>query len=71
VELQKVRSSAIDAIGYDDSTGTLVVRFKDGGTYEYSDVPKTRYVELMTASSLGSYFDRFIRKGGYRWRKIA
>lgn len=39
METKNVVSSNIAAIGYDQSTSTLEVRFKNGGIYHYHNVP--------------------------------
>jgi len=66
----RVESSHIQAVAYDDSTMTLGIRFKDGGDYHYDGVPERVYAGLMSARSVGGYFDRHVKRGGYRCRKI-
>ena len=58
-----VNSSAIRAVGYDGST--LTVEFHSGRIYDHPGVPHSVYVEFMNASSLGVYYNRYIR-GRYR-----
>jgi hypothetical protein len=68
MRLRPVNSSSLAAVGYDAESQVLAVKFRHGGIYEYFDVPKRAYKELMTASSLGEYFARNIR-GSYRYAK--
>lgn len=65
----QVTSSNIQSIGYDENTQTLEVEFKNGGTYQYFDVPKHEYDSLMSASSHGQYLAANI-KGKYRYSKV-
>jgi hypothetical protein len=58
-----VSSSAIRAVGYDGST--LTVEFHTGRVYDHPRVPYSVYAELMNASSLGAYYNRYIR-GRYK-----
>lgn len=58
-----VNSSAIRAVGYD--CGTLTVEFHSGRVYDHYGVPYSVFVEFMNASSLGVYYNRYIR-GHYR-----
>lgn len=58
-----VNSSAIAAIGYE--AGLLAVTFHNTGTYFHPGVPYSVYAGLMNASSMGAYYNRFIR-GRYR-----
>lgn len=65
----KVNSSNLSAVGYDSKTGILTIEFNNGGLYEYYDVPQNIYDGLMSDSSKGSFFHRFIRDS-YRTVKI-
>lgn len=57
--MHPVSSSNIASIGYEN--GNLYIRFLNGSTYEYFDVPQSVYAELMSAGSHGKYFHAFIR----------
>ena len=63
-----VRSSTLQAVGYDGLLQTLAVRFRNGSEYEYFGVPSTVYRALMAASSQGRYFSSHIRDV-YRYRR--
>lgn len=55
-----VSSSAIAAVGYDN--GVLAVLFHTSPTlYLHPGVPYALYVGLMNASSMGAYYNAFIR----------
>lgn len=54
-------SKVLKSVGYDEATGTLEVEFKNGGLYEYVDVPPEEYLALMSAPSKGTYFGERIR----------
>jgi len=60
-EMQPVESSTIREIGFDEASEKLLVRFKDGGLYTYSDVPKEVYEEMLSARSVGRYFHQNVR----------
>jgi hypothetical protein len=70
MEREHVNSSNLKSVGYDPPRQTLEIEFLNGGLYEYYNVPERIYNGLMSASSHGSYFDQFIKKGGYRFRKL-
>lgn len=74
IEVQN--SSSVAAIGWeaddegvDDpitegsplATGTLTVRFTNGRTYTFDDVPEQTFNDLRDAPSVGTYFARNIR----------
>lgn len=67
---QSVESSNLASVGYDAENEILEIEFNHGGVYQYFDVPKNVYEELMSASSHGQYFDRNIKKEGYEFQKI-
>jgi hypothetical protein len=58
-----VNSTAIAAVGYDGST--LRVEFHSGRDYDHHGVPYAVYVGLITADSVGRYYNQHIR-GKYR-----
>ncbi len=64
-----VDSSNIASVGYDDSTNTLEIEFNSGHLYQYFDVPKNIYDELLIADSVGKYFYNHI-KGIYRYARM-
>lgn len=59
--LSPVESSSIAAVGYDAAEQTLWVRFVNGATYRYRDVPPATYEDFMRAESKGRYFNSEIR----------
>ena len=70
MERKRVSSSNLSSVGYDDTNEILEIEFNNGGIYQYFDVPSSIYEALMNASSHGTYFDRNIKKAGYRFKKI-
>ncbi|MNJ56166.1 hypothetical protein D3C77_516990 [compost metagenome] len=61
MQMVQVRSSAITAVGYDASTRRMKITFKQGRTYDFCGVPPEVHQGLMSAGSLGSYYDRVIK----------
>lgn len=66
---QQVESSTISSIGYDYDEQTLEVEFKNGGVYQYFEVPENIYKELLNADSHGVYFSSHIRNE-YKFLKL-
>ena len=58
---QRVESSNLASIGYNTTNEILEIEFNHGGIYQYFDVPKNIYEELMNANSHGKYFTSNIR----------
>ena len=65
-----VSSSAITAVGYEGETNTLGVRYLDGSEYHYFGVPEDIFEGLRSASSIGSYFNQYVKKAGYSFSKV-
>jgi KTSC domain len=63
-----VDSSNIEAIGYDEASRELHVRFRTGRRYVYSEVPQETYDRFAQADSKGSFFNREI-KPNYSYRE--
>lgn len=70
MERSYVSSSNLASVGYDASLNTLEIQFKNGGIYQYFNVPESIYKGLMNASSHGSYFDAYVKKAGYSYTKV-
>ncbi len=56
-----ITSTNIKEVGYDATSNTLEILFKDGAIYRYLDVPQFVYDELLAAESAGRYFHQMIR----------
>ncbi len=69
MEMNNVESNNLRAIGYDDDEAKLEIEFLSGAAYEYYDVPRHVYDELMSAGSKGSYAATTIYEN-YRRQKI-
>lgn len=61
MDMIRVRSSAISAVGYDPETGRMQVKFKQGDTYTFCRVPQRVFDGLLAAMSKGAYYDTYIR----------
>lgn len=66
---ERIKSRNILAIGYNKESRLLEVEFKNGGIYQYFEVPQEEFEYLMSADSIGSYFYHNIRNS-YEWEKI-
>ena len=71
ISLQSVDSSCFSKVGYDASSETLVVMFRDSGKkYAYSNFPVEEWSKFISADSLGTYFNQYI-KGNYDCEKLS
>jgi hypothetical protein len=61
MEMVRVRSSAITAVGYDPASMRMRITFVQGETYDFCRVPANVHDELMRARSKGSYYNDHIR----------
>lgn len=66
--LETVESDVIHAIGYDDDVHVLEIIFNSGQIYQYRNVPREVYEELMRAESKGNYFQNNIRDEFEYWQ---
>ena len=66
---EPVSSSNLTEIGYDGSTQTMEVCFKNGRIYQYFDVPQAVYDELRAAESPGGYLSSEV-KGRFRYARV-
>ena len=62
-------SSNIARYRYDERGHVLAVEFKNGGTYNYYDVPQVVYERMKAAYSKGAFLAQNI-KGSYRYARV-
>jgi hypothetical protein len=66
-QMEKVQSSQVDAIGYDEAKKELYVAWASGKTSIYSGVPKTVHEDVKRAPSVGKALNMNV-KGHYQHR---
>jgi hypothetical protein len=54
-------SSCLASAGYDRRDHVLEIEFRNGGLYQYLDVPSWEHQRLLDADSHGTYFNAHIR----------
>ena len=69
MEREEVSSTNLAAVGYDSNAQILEVEFISGHVYHYYDVPQNVHDELMSASSVGTYLNHYI-KGTYNFAQV-
>lgn len=69
MKFRTLKSSNIEGAHFDPATGTLTVKFRNGGTYHYEACTQDHYDGLCSAESAGKYFHTSIRGGGFKHRK--
>ena len=57
----KVNSSAISEVSYDKETQILRIQFVRGAEYDYPNVPEYVFHNLVSAPSVGKYFNQHIK----------
>lgn len=68
--MHKVSSSSIDEYAYHHETKIMRIKFKNGKTYDYHDVPIEKHHAFVLAPSKGSFVNKHI-VGLHRHEKIA
>lgn len=61
MERKYVESSMISSIGFDFSSSTLEIEFRDGAVWQYYDFPESMWYEFESSDSQGKYFHREIK----------
>ncbi len=61
MQMVRVNSSAIEAVGYDLDTRRMKIQFTSGNTYDFCGVPEHIYSGLMSAFSKGAYYNDHIK----------
>jgi hypothetical protein len=63
-------SSKLASIGYDESSHTLEIEFRDGSVFEYYHVPPGVYHGLKDSSSKGYYFETNISRSHHPYKRL-
>lgn len=61
MDRQPVNSTNLASVGYNPSSETLEVEFKNQSVYEYYNVPQFMFDQLIQASSPGTFFNTNIK----------
>jgi len=61
MERETVDSSTVLSIGYEPTSSTLEVEFKNGGLYQYYNVPEPIHQQLMASDSKGKFLHTYIK----------
>jgi len=61
MEMIRVVSSAIQAVGYDPETRRMKITFAQGYTYDFCGVPRHVYEDLLRAGSKGAFYNDHIK----------
>ena len=69
IALKKVKSSAIQAVGYHAPSQTLRIQFTGGAVHEYPNVDANTHAALVGAESIGKHFNQNLR--GLESRKVS
>jgi hypothetical protein len=64
-----VASKNIASMGYDPDTETLEVEFGSGAVYQYYNVGRAIYEQLMAAPSKGQFLNTYI-KNAYPFSRV-
>lgn len=67
--MQKVQSSNVESVGYDEKNQVIHVQFITGSLYGYENVPKEVYDNLLAAPSIGAFIHREM-KGVYTCKPL-
>lgn len=61
MEREMVASSTILSAGYESASETLEIEFKNGGVYQYYNVPDTVFEQFMASDSKGKFHHVYIK----------
>ena len=70
ITMNPVASSYITAVGYDEESKTMRIRFTDGAQFDYAGVSEAVYDALASSPSPGGFFHKNIR-GKYQHTEVA
>ena len=60
-QVQQAQSDDPGSVSYDEGSRRLVITFRSGSVYEYTDVPRDVYVGISAAPAKGVYFSTYVK----------
>ena len=60
-QVRQAQSDDPGSVNYDEGSRRLVITFRSGSVYEYTDVPREVYVGIMAAPARGVYFNTYVK----------
>lgn len=70
IEMIRVDSSTVSAIGYSDAFKTLQVDYVAGSRYRYFEVPSQVFTGFLEAPSKGQYLNAAIKAENYEYQEV-
>lgn len=61
IKMMPVESSNVKCVGYDEENKNIHIELTSGERYMYKNVPKKVFEDLLKASSIGSYINRYLK----------
>jgi len=59
--VEQSQSDDPGSVSYDEGSRRLVITFRSGSVYEYTDVPRDVYVGISAAPAKGVYFSTYVK----------
>ena len=59
--VEQAQSDDPGSVSYDEGSRRLVITFRSGSVYEYTDVPRDVYLGITAAPSRGVYFSTYVK----------
>jgi len=63
-------SPDLASAGYDPARRVLEIEFNWGGVYRYYDVEEDVYKGLINADSSSKFYDKHIKRAGFKYEKV-
>lgn len=70
IDLVPVKSSNLKSVGHEKEANELHVEFHGGSVFAYDGVSAELHERLMKAESIGKFFHKEIKNGGFKFRQI-
>jgi hypothetical protein len=61
VKMATVEADTFEAVGYEDGSRSLVIKFRNAPTIRFEKVPRFRYQGLLSAPRKDAYYKTFIK----------
>lgn len=69
IKFKETETSAIESVNYDENEVEMIIKFRDGRSYKYYNVPPMIFKNFINSSVKSKFFNNIIR-GYYEYKRL-
>lgn len=70
MQRRPIRSTSLKAVGYEATTLTLEIEYRNGSLVRYTGVPEAMYQALLAVAGKAMFVEQVVERGGYEREQV-